>query len=309
MAALDHDSVWSHRIAILTAAMTLPLLFFGGLVTSLKVGMVVPDWPTTFGYNMFLYPWSKMVGGIFYEHSHRLLGASVGLLTVVLAVVLWLTEQRQWLRRLGLIALVAVILQGVLGGLRVVLIEQKIAIIHACLAQAFFALIASISLFTSAEWRVDQPGPSSGDTKKVQQLGLLTVSLIYGQLILGALFRHTGTGLSLHILGAITVFIVTFLLVDHVQQYHATQRPLLRSGILLRRLLLLQVGLGLFTYVMKYIAPHGSLTPQSVLLATSHVIVGAFMLVTSVRFTLRAYRIGRSPEEAVSPIFSEQVTV
>ncbi len=309
MAALDRDAVWSHRIAVLTAAMTLPLLFFGGLVTSLKVGMVVPDWPTTFGHNMFLYPWSKMVGGIFYEHSHRLLGSAVGLLTIVLAIVLWFTEQRQWLRRLGLLALVVVMIQGVLGGLRVVLIEQKIAIIHACLAQAFFALIACISLFTSAEWRTGQPEPSAGHARRVQQLGLLTSGLIYVQLILGALFRHTGTGLSLHILGAIAVFIVTFLLVDHVQLYHAIQRPLLRSGILLRRLLLLQVGLGLLTYVMKYLVPGGLLTPQSVLLATSHVIVGAFMLATSVRFTLRAYRIGRSPNEASSPIFSEQATV
>ena len=309
MAAVDHDSVWPHRIAVLTAAMTLPLLFLGGLVTSLGVGMVVPDWPTTFGHNMFLYPWSKMVGGIFYEHSHRLLGSAVGVLTIVLALVLWCTERRQWLRRLGLIALLAVTVQGVLGGLRVVLIEQKIAIIHACLAQAFFALIASISLFTSAEWRAGQSGLSAGDTKKAQQLGLLTVGLIYAQLILGALFRHTGTGLSLHILGAVAVFILTFLLLDHVRHYHATQRPLLRSGVILRRLLLLQVGLGLFTYVMKYVAPHGPLTPPAVLLATSHVIVGAFMLVTSVRFTLWAYRTGRSPEEAASRIFSEQVSV
>ena len=306
MASLAHDSAWPHRIAVLTTAMTLPLLFFGGLVTSLKVGMVVPDWPTTFGHNMFLYPWSKMVGGIFYEHSHRLLGSAVGLLTIVLAVVLWLKEQRQWLRRLGLVALVAVAVQGVLGGLRVVLIEQKIAIIHACVAQAFFALIASISLFTSAEWRAGQP---SGETKKAQQLGLLTVGLIYGQLILGALFRHTGTGLSLHILGAVAVFIVAFLLLDHVQQYHATQHPLLRSGVMLRRLLLIQVGLGLCTYVMKYLTPNGPLTPQAVLLATSHVIVGAFMLVTSVRLTLWAHRIGRSPQEAAAHTFSEQVTL
>lgn len=307
MAALNSISVWPHRIAVLTAAMTLPLLFFGGLVTSLKVGMVVPDWPTTFGHNMFLYPWSKMVGGIFYEHSHRLLGSAVGLLTIVLAVVLWFKEQRQWLRRLGLIALVAVTLQGVLGGLRVVLIEQKIAIIHACLAQAFFALIASISLFTSTEWRAGQQ--KTPDTKKVRQLGLLTVGLIYGQLILGALFRHTGTGLSLHILGAVAVFIVAFLLLDHVQQYHATQRPLLRSGVMLRRLLLIQVGLGLFTYVAKYLTPNGSLTPQAVLLATGHVIIGAFMLVTSVRFTLWAYRMGRSPQDTAARIFSEQATV
>ena len=104
-------------------------------------------------------------------------------------------------------------------------------------------------LFTSAEWRAGQQLPSSGNTKKAQQLGLITVGLIYAQLILGALFRHTGTGLSLHILGAIAVFIVTFLLVDHVQHYHATQRPLLRSGVILRRLLLLQAELLCFLRV------------------------------------------------------------
>src|SRR5215510_14139084 len=145
-------SPWPHRLALMTAIATFPLLFVGGLVTSMGAGLAVPDWPTTFGYNMFTYPWSEMVGGILYEHSHRLIGSVVGLLTILLAVTLWMQESRQWLRWLGLVALGAVILQGVLGGLRVVLLQQTLAIIHACFAHAFFALTASIALFTSPEW-------------------------------------------------------------------------------------------------------------------------------------------------------------
>ncbi len=309
MASLDHDSPWPHRFAVLTAIMTLPLLFVGGLVTSLKVGMVVPDWPTTFGYNMFLYPWTKMIGGIFYEHSHRLLASAVGLLTILLAGVLWFKESRQWLRWLGVIALGAVILQGGLGGLRVILVQHKIAIIHACVAQAFFALITSLALFTSREWKSPTQQTPSRATRKTKQLGLLATGVIYAQLILGAIFRHTGAGLSLHILGAVVVFIGIFLLVDHMQQYHTGQPFLMRSALVLRRLLLVQVGLGFVTYVVKYLALDGPLTSQAVLFATSHVIIGALMLVTSVRFTLRAYHILVEPQPPTSQtIFSEKVS-
>src|SRR5262245_65461932 len=105
-------SPWPRRLALMTAIATLPLLFVGGLVTSTGAGLAVPDWPTTFGYNMFLYPWSKMIGGIFYEHSHRLIGSVVGFLTILLAVTLWYKESRQWLRWLGIVGLGAVIAQG-----------------------------------------------------------------------------------------------------------------------------------------------------------------------------------------------------
>ena len=104
-------------MAVILACATFPLLFIGGLVTSLGAGLAVPDWPTTFGYNMFLYPWSKMIGGIFYEHSHRLIASSVGLLTIALAISLWLREKRRWLRWLGIAALLLVVAQGVLVGL------------------------------------------------------------------------------------------------------------------------------------------------------------------------------------------------
>ena len=144
-------SRWPHRLAIVTAALTLLLIFVGGLVTNTGSALAVPDWPTTFGYNMFLYPWSKMVGGIFYEHSHRLIGSTVGLLTVALAGSLWFAEPRKWVRTLGLVGVVAVIIQGVLGGLRVVLVDHPLAIFHACLAQAFFALLVSLAVVTSKQ--------------------------------------------------------------------------------------------------------------------------------------------------------------
>src|SRR5215470_13994280 len=105
-------SAWPHRLAVITACATFALLFIGGLVTSKGAGLAVPDWPTTFGHNMFLYPWSKMVGNIFYEHSHRLVASFVGLLTIVLTVTIWLCESRMWLRWLALGALGLVIVQG-----------------------------------------------------------------------------------------------------------------------------------------------------------------------------------------------------
>ena len=223
------DHPWLHRFALLTALATLALLGIGGLVTSHGVGMAVPDWPTTYGYNMFLFPISKWVGGIFYEHSHRLVASGVGLLTTILAVWLWLAESRRWLRWLGVIAFFAVVIQGVLGGLRVVLFKDQIGIFHATLAQLFFALVCAIALFTSKWWllnfpalvnppltsprrgtekgarplRSSPPGrgqewvSSSAATTKLGRLFLLTTILIFLQLVLGATMRHQHAGLAI----------------------------------------------------------------------------------------------------------------
>src|SRR3954470_390880 len=150
---------WLHRIALLTAAATFPLIFMGGLVTSHGAGMSVPDWPNSYGYNMFLFPPRLWIGGILYEHTHRLMGTVVGLLSIALAVVAWRTETRPWARRLAYGVLGAVIFQGVLGGLRVVLVKLDLAIVHACFAQAFFCLAALTSIVTS-RWWIEAPDES-----------------------------------------------------------------------------------------------------------------------------------------------------
>src|SRR4030088_2198435 len=184
-------SRWLNSFAWFTAAATLLLIWSGGLVTSKGVGLAVPDWPNTFGYNMFLFPVSKWVGGVFFEHTHPLLASSVGFLSIILTTWLWRTEDRQWVRNLGLVALGAVILQGVLGGLRVTMLKDEIGIFHACLAQAFFGLLVVIALVTSRFWQtlaavVIDPQ----QFRAVKTVAVITTAAIYAQLVLGATMRH-----------------------------------------------------------------------------------------------------------------------
>jgi cytochrome c oxidase assembly protein subunit 15 len=237
---------WLHRFAMLTAGATLALIGIGGLVTSHEAGMAVPDWPNSYGYNMFLFPVSNWMGGIFYEHSHRLAASMVGLLTTILCAWLWIRETRsreRWigfglivavillmgfrqlpvfialaaaaavavvfsllqirrqptmLRWWGVMAFGAVILQGVLGGLRVVWFKDEIGIFHAVLAQLFLALLWAIALFTSQWWQNDQFLPGSIPAgSRLRQLMLIASLMILGQLVLGATMRHQHAGLAI----------------------------------------------------------------------------------------------------------------
>ena len=174
------------------------------MVTSKNVGLAVPDWPTTFGYNMFLFPVSRWVGGILFEHTHRLMGSLVGFLTIILAIWLWRTEDRQWVRNLGIIALGGVILQGILGGLRVTMLKDEIGIFHACIAQAFLALLVFIALVTTNFWRSialeDGPLQRRGSREVAPPLRTLALGItvaIYIQLALGATMRHQHRDLAI----------------------------------------------------------------------------------------------------------------
>jgi cytochrome c oxidase assembly protein subunit 15 len=302
--------VWLHRFAWLTAVMTFPLLFVGGLVTSTGSALAVPDWPSTFGYNMFLYPLSNMVGGILYEHSHRLLGAAVGILTVLLCLWLWFRESRLWLRWLGIIALAAVCLQGMLGGLRVILLQHQLAIFHACLAQAFFALVVSLALFTSPGWKAPLGEKALSDGRRLRRLSLLTTGLIYLQIVFGAVLRHTGMRLDAHLLFAALVVIHVLLLMARIWRQDDAEPEFVRPSMLLGMLLLAQLALGLGAYVAKFTAMAALFTSfDRVALSTTHVAVGALMLATALILTLRAYRLPtmRLPMTA-SQLFPERVT-
>ena len=160
--------------------------------------MAVPDWPSTFGDNLFFFPISRWFGGVFYEHTHRLVASGVGMLTTILAVWLWLKESRRWLRWLGVVALFGVVLQGVLGGLRVVLLKDGIGMFHAALGQLFFVLTCSIALFTSRWWRKTTALQATAAGRKgLRRLFLLTTLLIFGQLMVGAAMRHQHAGLAI----------------------------------------------------------------------------------------------------------------
>ena len=233
---LDSAGIWSHRIAVILACATFPLLFIGGLVTSKGAGLAVPDWPTTFGYNMFLYPWSKMVGNIFYEHSHRLVASSVGLLAVALAVTLWVRETRNWLRWLGIVALALVIVQGVIGGLRVILLEQTLAIIHAAFAQAFFGVTVSLAVFTSRGWSKSQ-AQTLTDGARLRRLCVSTTAVIYIQSVFGAILRHTGERLDAHLFFAAVVALHVALIANRIMRSHSHQLTLARPAGLLGALL------------------------------------------------------------------------
>jgi heme a synthase len=284
-------SVWPHRLAVMTACATFPLLFIGGLVTSKGAGLAVPDWPTTFGYNMFLYPWSKMVGNIFYEHSHRLVASGVGLLTIALALSLWLQERRKWLRWLGVTALVLVVIQGVLGGMRVVLLEHSLAIVHASLAQAFFALAVSLALFTSAEWREEVTDRPLADSNRLRRLAAVTTGLIYLQVFFGAVLRHTGLRLDAHLLFAALVMLHVLLLVIRIMNSHSDNSRLTRPAVFLTAMLIVQVFLGTVSYFAKFTTLLRMPVDATVIFTTTHLVIGALMLVTSLVLTLRSYRI------------------
>lgn len=302
---------WSHWLALLTAGATFPLLFIGGLVTSKGVGLAVPDWPTTFGYNMFLYPWSKMIGGIFYEHSHRLVASGVGLLTILLALSLWLYERRGWVRWLGVAALAMVVTQGVLGGLRVVWVEEVLAIVHGCLAQAFFALTVGLALVTSREWAEEPRKIELPDAARVRRLCVLTTALIYLQGVFGAVLRFTGSALSLHLLFAGLVALHVAFLSARIFKFLPGERRLFFPAILLAGLLIAQLALGLGSYLAKFTSLGSSLPGlATVFLTTAHVVTGALMLVTSLALTLRSYRLLADPDSSLRQgILAEQLSL
>lgn len=191
-----------HRIALLTACATFPLIFMGGLVTSHGAGMSVPDWPNSYGYNMWLFPpslwWNQ--GGIFYEHSHRLMATVVGLCAIVLAAAAWRMERRAWVRRLAYLVLGFVIFQGVLGGLRVLLVKLNLAIVHGITAQAFFCVAALAAMTTSKWWNMAPNLAWSEDYamgRKLVKLSVTATTVVFLQLIVGAVMRHQQAGLAI----------------------------------------------------------------------------------------------------------------
>jgi heme A synthase len=297
---------WTSLFARIDAAAVLLLILAGGVVTSAEAGLSVVDWPNSFGYNMFLYPLARMTGGIYYEHSHRLIGTLVGLTTLVLALRLQLTARPAWQRWLGWGALALVIVQGILGGLRVtggftlstnpadVAPSITLAIIHGITGQLVFSSIVAIAAVTSGRWQRLREVPPAANAVLDLRLNALLVAALVIQLLLGALFRHLAWGLSLHIGFAIVV--LTLLLICGLRAYGRSvdYAPLPRTGGLLAILGGAQLLLGLIAYIAVSMAAHAPSPPAyMVILATIHQTTGAVILATAVVllvFNLRLLR-------------------
>jgi cytochrome c oxidase assembly protein subunit 15 len=288
-----------HRFAVLTAVATLLLIVAGGLVTSTESGLSVPDWPTTYGQNPFTFPISKWVGGIRFEHTHRLIASTVGFLTVVLAIWLARREPRPWVRRLGYAALAAVLAQGILGGLTVkFLLPTAVSVAHGCLAQAFFCLTLALAVVTSPSWRRGR----AADAGAVGGVAAVTVGMIFLQLLMGAVMRHTKAGLVIpdfplafgKLVPPITSFAVGIHFAHRVGAglvalsaivvwalARRSERVDLKSrAAILVALVVLQIGLGAATVLSR----------KDVIVTTGHVAVGALVLGAALILALQSRR-------------------
>ncbi|MDQ5858113.1 MAG: COX15/CtaA family protein [Acidobacteriota bacterium] len=284
-----------HRFAVLTAVSTLVLIVAGGLVTSTESGLSVPDWPLSYGKLM-----PPMVGGVFYEHGHRMVATAVGILTVILAIWLARSDVRRSVRRLGLLAVAAVIAQGILGGLTVLfLLPTPVSVAHACLAQAFFCLVVAIAVVTSPHWQ-----PADGRLDAASRLAALTAGAVFLQLVIGAVMRHTKAGLAIpdfplsygrvvppldsfpvaiafaHRAWALVVAVLAFAAASA-----AARSGLKRTGVFLGSLVLVQIALGAATV----------LSGKAVAITTAHVATGALLLGTAIALSL-----GTGPRRSLS---------
>ena len=298
-----------HRFATFLAGCTVILVLAGSLVTSTGSGLSVPDWPTSYGWNMFTFPPSKWVGGIFYEHGHRLIASTVGFLTIILAGWLWLAEPRAWLRRLGWTALGAVVLQGILGGVTVLFfLPAAVSTAHAGLAEIFLCMTIAIALFTSPGWIRGYGSAMASEAgvndPLLRTLATATTALIYVQILVGATMRHTGAGLAIpdfplmfgrllpdhwdpliaihfaHRVGAVFVVLAVLATSGHVRYHHSRRRELARPAVLICALVVVQVTLGALTV----------LSGRDVWINSAHVVCGALVLATSLVLTLRTWR-------------------
>lgn len=291
---------WHQKYAALCVAGTLVLISIGGLVTTLQVGLAVPDWPNTYETLMFLFPLSKMVGGIYHEHAHRLFGSLIGLMMIVLAVWTWRSPRRAWVRVYagGLLALV--IAQGVMGGLRVTEISTTLAAVHGVTAQTFVALTGGLALVLSTAWR---RGASAADESLagLRPLALAALLAVWVQLGLGAWLRHFNQGLHVHLAFAAVVAFLGFWL-GAVILNRTTRSPLVPwLAITLMTLLLCQIMLGAGAWMFRSVGTAmGQSQAAAVWVTTAHVVMGAAVLTVQFVLTLQLFRCTAGAQRKVS---------
>jgi heme a synthase len=276
---------------VLTACATFCLIIAGALVTSNDAGLSVPDWPTSFGS---LYKIPRMVGGVRFEHTHRMIAEFVGLLTIVMAVWTWRTDKRRWMKILGIGALGTVIAQGVLGGLTVLFyLPPPISSAHAAVAQTFFCIAVAIAVFTGRRW-VEEVPQIELDTRSPSliTLTLFSIFVLYVQLILGAMFRHHGMSWWPHVFNAPLVAIVLTWTAIRALSLYSKIEAVRRPAIMLLALLITQLCLGFLAFMTRVAWGHDAVQPElpMVLSTVAHVAVGALLMATAVVLAIQVWR-------------------
>jgi heme a synthase len=295
------ESFWLHRYALLLSVCTLFLLVAGATVTSKEAGLSVPDWPLSYGQVM-----PPMTGGVLFEHGHRLAGATVGLLTIGLAIWLWRADPRAWMRKLGWIALAWVSVVGLLGGLTVKLLTPPpVSILHTCLAQLFFSATVAIALFTSRSWRAGPEIVDDHGWPKLRPLAVLAPALVLAQIALGAAFRQHALSVMPHVIGSIVVgatILLVGILTLHQFGEHAALR---RAALTMLGVTFFQVMLGMSAYVARM---HADRRPGEMVVTTVvHLAVGALTLASSLVLAIQVRRNVRS--QAAQPADSRHAVV
>jgi len=292
-----------HRFAVLVACATFFLIIAGANVTSHDAGLATSDWPLSNGQ---LFP--KMVVNLFWEHGHRLVATTVGLLTIALAVYLQFREPRRWVRRLGWIALAVVIAQGLLGGLTVKMnLPLAVSAAHATLAQLFFLNTVSLAVFTSPGWiAAARDSANDSESLSLRSLTVLALVVILAQLVLGATLRHSATWdqnlptslLLAHVAGAFVVTVVLGATITRLLIEYRSQKYLAAPAVIALALLIVQLGLGVAAYLTRAASPFDPqpLTPM-VAVTVAHVACGALLFAATIILTLRAFRVLRGEQK------------
>ncbi len=280
-----------HRLAVVLACWTFLLIIAGALVTSNDAGLSVPDWPTSFGS---LYKIPKLVGGVKFEHTHRMIAQVAGLLTIILAVWTWHAEKRRWLRVLGFGALGTVIAQGILGGITVLYyLPPAVSSAHAALAQTFFCLAVAFALFTGQKWVEEQPRIEFDQRRpSLFTLTLLSIFVLYVQLILGAMFRHHGLSWWPHVTHAVVVsFVLAWTAIRALTVYSKIE-AIRRPATLMLSLVITQLCLGFTAFLTRVAWGRDAVQPElpMVVSTVAHVAVGALLLATTVILAIQVWR-------------------
>ena len=280
---------WHHRVALLIASLTFVVIVAGALVTSEDAGLSVPDWPTSYGHMLRLPPW---VGGIVYEHSHRMIAWVTGILTVLIAFWTLFVDRRRWMKFLAFGALATIVIQGVLGGVTVLhFLPPAVSTAHSAVGQTFFCIAVAIAVFTGRKWVEEDPSPvADHGHPKVLVLCAYSLGLLYVQLVFGGMFRHHGMSWWPHVVNAVAVALcLTWTAVRALTAFPRIE-AIRRAATLLLFTLMVQLLLGFVAFLTRIAWPGTQANNSMVISTVAHTSVGALLLAITVVLTIQVWR-------------------